>query len=224
MNLKPFKKSIKIANIKKSCFLLLLSIFSLFSVGFSSRVFVNEKNNVNLSIETSVGDVIDFSNVFTNLSLSNITCCSEGLINNSKLGNTATLDVQFTINLTEARGYITSLNNHVLSFSALLEQTTNESIPFINSDTSISRNQCINKYESGSLQSGNLSVSNTSVTQNLLSFDVQIDNIEDSISNILCLFSFDIDISSLINTSFEEDVYNKVDNLLFKFNISEVNL
>ena len=64
MNLKPFKNPLKIVNKKSSGILLLLSIFSLFGVGFSSWILVNEnENSMSFNVDGTVGDVLDLRDI-----------------------------------------------------------------------------------------------------------------------------------------------------------------
>ena len=64
MNLKHFKNQLKILNKKSSGILLLLSICSLFGVGFSSWILVNEnENSMSFNVDGTVGDVLDLRGI-----------------------------------------------------------------------------------------------------------------------------------------------------------------
>ena len=108
MSLKPFKNPLKIVNKKNSGILLLLSIFSLFGVGFSSWILVNEnENSMSFNVDGTVGDVIDLTGLAT-LDTSNVTITDfgySGFIKNGAFSTLGYVALPVTINPKEGENY-----------------------------------------------------------------------------------------------------------------------
>lgn len=108
MSLKPFKNPLKIVNKKSSGILLLLSIFSLFGVGFSSWILVNEnENSMSFNVDGTVGDVIDLTGLVT-LDTSNVTITDYGIsgfIKNGAYSKFGYVALPVTINPKEGENY-----------------------------------------------------------------------------------------------------------------------
>ncbi len=86
----------------------MLSIFSLFSVGFSSWILVNEnENSMSVNVDGTVGDVIDLTGLVT-LDTSNVTITDYGYSGFIKNGIYSTLGyvaLPVTINPKEGENY-----------------------------------------------------------------------------------------------------------------------
>lgn len=108
MSLKPFKNPLKIVNKKSSGILLLLSIFSLFGVGFSSWILVNKnENSMSFNVDGTVGDVIDLTGLVT-LDTSNVTITDygySGFIKNGAYSSLGYVALPVTINPKEGENY-----------------------------------------------------------------------------------------------------------------------
>ena len=203
-------------------FVLLSScLMSVFSIGLASFGIGNGSPLAETSFSSNLGNLEEIGN-FIHLSkkISNFTISKYGFVNGNRVQNHTSISCTYRLNLEEARNsdlvkyYGSDLSN--IAFECTLTENRAGCDLSLLTESTMSTNRivfdCIEWV--GSSTSGapqvNLNLSSTEFSKNTLKSSFAIENIDPSLTEIELTITYNFDVTSLITTDFNSDVYSKI--------------